>query len=448
MYYGSRYIIFHTKLEHNVFMEDLNSSSGIILDKAYHILYNRTAIEIHHKNFFSNQTIQLDPDNIRVPDDLRNLYGRTLLMSLPDGNHEVTTFDMYLGQTIARQRNGSFEVSKILTRNVDYGVLNVGVPFLGSDKVLALGSTFISVLVPRSKPKPVISVLVDPFDYYSWITLFVLFFVLAAILSLFGDVLSKLNFVEVLLEMVMCMLGGPSLKYGGWFENQIITNYCLLSIVIVSSYQSLIISYLSYTRYYPEINTPDEIRNNCIFPLQTVFIGTLNLKTTKDQQGTADNMCFAFTSRDNKHITSLLIKNMRDIDRAASEAYKRNLRIADTTFFEYHLLYYFFNKSLIRELFPFYIQAFYESGLFGQYYKNKSSSALLYQQEMFVIKAFSVGDFSIIWFLYIGGVIVSLVWFLLELLFYKLQRCVHTFQEWRKQKRLDTWRITRKWRLW
>uniref|UniRef100_A0A182SP95 Uncharacterized protein n=1 Tax=Anopheles maculatus TaxID=74869 RepID=A0A182SP95_9DIPT len=232
IYYGSRYIIFHTKLKQNLLMDDLNSSSGIILDKAYHILYNRTAIEIHHKNFFTNQTIQLDPLNIRVPNDLMNLYGRTLRMSLPEGNQEVTTFDAYLGKTIARHRNGSFEVSSAINTTTDYGIMNIGVPFLGSDKVIALGSTFVSVLVPRSKPKPVISVLVDPFDYYSWITLFVLIFVLAAVLSLFGELLSKLNFVEVVLELMMCILGGPTLKYGGWFENQLITNYCLLSIVI------------------------------------------------------------------------------------------------------------------------------------------------------------------------------------------------------------------------
>uniref|UniRef100_A0A182S926 Uncharacterized protein n=1 Tax=Anopheles maculatus TaxID=74869 RepID=A0A182S926_9DIPT len=154
-------------------------------------------------------------------------------------------------------------------------------------------------------------------------------------------------------------------------------------------------------------------------------------------------MCYLFNSRDNKHITTLLIENMRHIDRAAGEAYRRNLRVADTIFFEFHLLYYFFNKSLIRELFPFYIHAFYESGLFDQYYKNKSSAALQYKQDVFVIKAFGVGDLSIVWFLYIGGVIVSVVWFWLEILCYQIQRCVRTLQEWRSKKQLMS-----KWRLW
>ncbi|XP_049301342.1 uncharacterized protein LOC125775005 [Anopheles funestus] len=262
VYFGGRYFIFHAKLEENVFMDDLNSGNGYILDKAYHILYNRTAIEIYHKNFFTNQTIQLDPLNIRVPNDLMNLYGRRLRLSVPDGNQEVISFDAYLGETIARRRNASFELARTLDTDTDYAIVNIGMPLQGTDKMIAIGSTFISVLVPRSKPKSVIAVLIDPFDYYSWIALFVLIFVLAAVLSLFGEFLSKLTFLEVVVEMIMCILGGPSLKYGGWFENQIITNYCLLSIVIVSSYQSLIISYLSFTRYHPEIDSAIDIRNN------------------------------------------------------------------------------------------------------------------------------------------------------------------------------------------
>uniref|UniRef100_A0A182WTC9 Ionotropic glutamate receptor C-terminal domain-containing protein n=1 Tax=Anopheles quadriannulatus TaxID=34691 RepID=A0A182WTC9_ANOQN len=380
-HYGSRYFIFHPKLKENIFMNELDSGKLFILDRAYHILYNRSSVEIHHKNFFTNQSIQLDPSDIRVPNDLKNLYGRKLRLVLPAGNLEITTFDAYLGETIARQRNGTFEATTSTDGPADYGVLNMGVSFLGTDKILALGSTFISVLVPHSKPKPIIWVLVDPFDYYSWIALFSLIFVLAVVLSLFGDVLNKSSVVDNALEMIMCLLGGPSRTYGGWFEQQIITNYCLLSIVIVSCYQSLIISYLSYTRFFPEINSADEIRNNCIFPPSTKFSNHLNLPLSKPGDS-LDNMCYLFYSRDNTHITTLLIENMRNIDKAAHAAFKHNLRVASTVFLKYHLLYYFFDKSLIRELFPFYIHAFFESGLFDQYYKNKSSFALLYRQDV------------------------------------------------------------------
>uniref|UniRef100_A0A182NE76 Ionotropic glutamate receptor C-terminal domain-containing protein n=1 Tax=Anopheles dirus TaxID=7168 RepID=A0A182NE76_9DIPT len=427
IYYGSRYFIFHAKLKDNVLMQALDSGRSFLMDKTYHILYNRTTVEIYHKNFFTNQTIQLDPSDIRVPNDLKNLHGRKLRMALMDGGHGITTFDAYLGETIARMRNGSFEALDTIDTEIDYGVLNIGVPFLGTDKMLALGSTFISVLVPRSKPKPVISVLIDPFDYNSWIALFVLIFVLAIVLSLFGKFLSKLSVFEVALEMIMCILGGPSRTYGGWFENQLITNYCLLSIVIVSSYQSLIISYLSFVRYNSDINSADEIRNNCIFPMGS-FVNRLNMQQASRNVETKD-MCYIFPSRDNAHITTLLLAKMRNTSEAADRAYKDNLRIASTTFFNFHLVYYFYNKSLIRELFPFFVHAFYESGLFNQYYKNKSSFALLYKNDMFVNRAFNVGDLSIIWYLYASGAIVSCLWFMLEVTFFQCQRRVQEFKK-------------------
>uniref|UniRef100_A0A182MJ29 Ionotropic glutamate receptor C-terminal domain-containing protein n=1 Tax=Anopheles culicifacies TaxID=139723 RepID=A0A182MJ29_9DIPT len=406
VYFGSRYFMFHAKLEKNVFMDDLNRGIGVILDKAYHILYNRTAIEIHHKNFFTNETIQLDPQNIRVPNDLMNLNGRKLRLAIPDGNHEVLTFDAYLGETIAQRRNASFELAPTMDTNTDYGVVNIGVPFQGTDKMFAIGSTFISILVPRSKPKSLIAVLIDPFDYYSWITLFALIFVMATVLSLFGKLLSRVSFLELIVEMVMCLLGGPTLKYGSWFGNQIITNYCFLSIVIMSSYQSLIISFLSYKRYHPNIDTATDIRNKCIFPHDTPFAHYLDLRAKRDNEHT-ENMCYTFNSRDNKHITSLLVESMRSIDEGANQAYMRNYRIADHAFYNFHLLYYFYNKSFIREIFPFFIHAFYESGLFDQYYRNKSTHVQQYKQEVFVMKAFNVEDLSIVWYLYISGVIVS-----------------------------------------
>uniref|UniRef100_A0A8W7Q2Q3 Ionotropic glutamate receptor C-terminal domain-containing protein n=1 Tax=Anopheles coluzzii TaxID=1518534 RepID=A0A8W7Q2Q3_ANOCL len=440
LYYGSRYFIFHPNLvEGNVFMDQINSGMSCILDKAYFIVYNRTTIEIQHKNFFTNRTIQLDPANIQITDDLKDLHGRKLHIALPEGNEEVATFERYLAETICQQRNASYEISSLYDASVDYGVVNMGVPFPTTDKTIALGSTFVSVMVPRSKPKPIIAALIDPFDYYTWITLFVLIFLLALVLSLFGKVLSQWNIIENALEMIMCILGGPTRKYGGWFENQIITNYCLLAIVIVYSYQSLIISYLTYTRYSPEINTEDEIRNHCIFPVGSTWAAPLDFHTDGEYDDGRDNMCFLFASRDDKQITTLLVENMRDIDPAAGQAYKRNLRVADTVLLKYYLLYYFFNKSIIRELFPFYIGAFRESGLFDQHYRNKSIRTAIHSREMFGVRSFSVADLSIIWYMYAGGVMVSILWFGVEIAFFHCLRCGRMVR-----KRCQTYFLRRK----
>uniref|UniRef100_A0A182JJN4 Ionotropic glutamate receptor C-terminal domain-containing protein n=1 Tax=Anopheles atroparvus TaxID=41427 RepID=A0A182JJN4_ANOAO len=426
IYFGSRYFIFHPKLQHNTLLEDLNSGGSIMLDKAYHIVYSPSSSvdAIYHHNFFSNRTVALDPLDARIPDDLRDLHGRRLRMWLPGGATEVTSFDAYLGETIAHLRNATFDVVPNVTLDTDYGVVFYGVPLLGTSQIMALGSTFMVALVPRSKPKPVISVLIDPFDSYTWIGLLAMIVTMALALAQFGHFLRRLHPVEVGIELVMCILGGPSRTYGGWFENHLITTFCLLSIVLVSSYQSLIISYLSAVRYFPEINSAEEIRNKCTFPYDTVFAGQLDLKISTEHSHKAaikdDKFCYLFSSRDNSHITSLLLAQPqlnKQASIAAMATQRHNLRIADETFFKFHLLYYFFHKSLVRELFPFFISAFFEAGLFDQYNKNKSiATSPAYQQETFLNHPFTVAELSIVWYLFLAGTTASIGWFLLELL--------------------------------
>uniref|UniRef100_A0A182PU16 Ionotropic glutamate receptor C-terminal domain-containing protein n=1 Tax=Anopheles epiroticus TaxID=199890 RepID=A0A182PU16_9DIPT len=418
-HYGSRYFIFIPNLEESsLLLEQFHSGKSVILDRAYYLVYDYTSLDIQHHNFFTKRTIHLDPLDIRVPDDLKNLNGRKLRIQLPVGNEKVTTFEIYLMDTIARQRNGSYLLTPFDQRNADYCIVNFGTQFLGNDKVLALGNTFVSVFVPRSKPKPIISVLIDPFDYYTWILLFVMIFMLAAVLTLFGRVLSRFNFVENVVEILMVILGGPTRTYGGWFENQIINIYCLLMIVIVSSYQSLIISYLTHVRYFPEINTLEEIRKSCVFPHSSLYAEEFDLLVDGDIDDERENMCFMMNSRDDKHITTLLVERKRFLDKAAQQAYSRQLRVADTVLNKYYQLYYFPSKSIMRELLPFYIHAFRESGLYEQYYRNKSYFAPAYKQQPFDVRSFAVADMVIIWYLYFSGVVASTVWFLFEVLFY------------------------------
>ncbi|KFB52018.1 AGAP013242-PA-like protein [Anopheles sinensis] len=429
IYYGSRFFIFHPKLAQNTFMEDLFRGDSLIFDKAYHIVYGKVASEfaILQRNYFSNQTISIDPLDSRIPNVLRDLHGRKLRVWLLEGSPEITSFDTYLGETIANHRNASFEVVKAVSVNTDYGVMHMGVPLLGTHHIRALGSTFMVALVPRSKPKSVISVLVDPFDYYTWIGMLVMIATMMLLLSRFGHTLRRLHPIEVGIELIMCILGGPSREYGGWFENQLITTFCLLSIVLVSSYQSLIISYLSVVRYFPDINTAQDIRNRCRFPYDTPLLSYLQLKSDYDidlKNGIRrdKNLCYLFSTRDNKHITRLLLQHARHHHEnhitskiPANAAFQHNLRIADATFYQFNLLYYFYHKSIIRELFPFFINAFFEAGLFDQYYKNKSFSSIGYQQELFINQSFTVADLSIVWYLFLAGAALSFGCFLLEM---------------------------------
>uniref|UniRef100_A0A182UA65 Ionotropic glutamate receptor C-terminal domain-containing protein n=1 Tax=Anopheles melas TaxID=34690 RepID=A0A182UA65_9DIPT len=119
---------------------------------------------------------------------------------------------------------------------------------------------YLTINVPRAKPKPIVSVLIDPFDKYVWITYLVLVLAMTVTISQFGEILGRCRFVEIVLELVMTCLAGPSRTYGGTFENRLLTMFCLMGIVLISSYQSLIISFMSIVRYGSEINTLEEIR--------------------------------------------------------------------------------------------------------------------------------------------------------------------------------------------
>uniref|UniRef100_A0A8W7PYK0 Uncharacterized protein n=1 Tax=Anopheles coluzzii TaxID=1518534 RepID=A0A8W7PYK0_ANOCL len=122
----------------------------------------------------------------------------------------------------------------------------------------------LTINVPRAKPKPIVSVLIDPFDKYVWITYLMLVLTMTVTISQFGEILGRCRFVEIVLELVMTCLAGPSRTYGGTFENRLLTMFCLMDIVLISSYQSLIISFMSIVRYGSEINTLEEIREQSV----------------------------------------------------------------------------------------------------------------------------------------------------------------------------------------
>uniref|UniRef100_A0A182FKH7 Ionotropic glutamate receptor C-terminal domain-containing protein n=2 Tax=Anopheles albimanus TaxID=7167 RepID=A0A182FKH7_ANOAL len=419
IYYGSRYFIFQPKMERNPLLEDIAIGRPVRMDKAYNILYNQTAVEILHKNYFLDQMVSLDPHNIRVPDDLQNLNGRNLRLAMRKGFNDVATFDIYIGKLIAERRNATFDVVEKPDYYTDYWIENIGVPLQGgTEQVVALGSTFLSVLVPRSKPKPIISVLVDPFDHYSWMMIFVMVFALALVLSLFGKYLGKLTIVEVALELIMCILSGPSRTYGGWFENHLITVLCLMTIVIVSSYQSLIISYLSATRYFPEINSLKEIQEKCVF-LKESLANMVPVRSTyaTSMHGFQNySRCYFFAGRDSQVLTDL---QLRRTGTAVAWTYvHENMRIADHTFMQSRMLYYFLQKSLIREMFPFYMTVFAESGLFNQYYRNLSFSVRPPNLVMITEQSFTVEDLSVVWCLFAAGMAVSGCWFVIEIVYH------------------------------
>ncbi|XP_050079130.1 uncharacterized protein LOC126565973 [Anopheles maculipalpis] len=406
----------------NTFKKNPNASIAHAFRKGYEVVYDlHNTIEIFHWNRFSNQTITIDSHNVIVPDDTRDLYGFEIEMYVLEHMSQVMTFDRYFLEQIALKRNTTAILTDKLSSRTSI------MPLIGMNDVNmrgllpAAGTIFMAVIVPRAKPKSIVSVLIDPFDTYVWITFFFLVLTMAITLSLFGKILGKRHFVEIVLELIMISLAGPSRAYGGSFENRIITIFCVMGIVLISSYQSLIISFMSYVRYHPEINTMAEIEEQCLFK-DDKYPKYFNFKTYPNGSYPDDAQdCKLLMGRDNAQRTFMMTSLTLDDRHAFSKEdlmtfAVENFRFAKTKFFEYQLCYIV--SSPLRELFVFYLQAIIESGIYEYYYNNQSQPNWEYDQDTFVDRVVKISDLLLLWYAYLCGALLSVICFVMETVIY------------------------------
>ncbi|XP_052892355.1 uncharacterized protein LOC128300367 [Anopheles moucheti] len=419
-----RTIFFYPKWKYEEFHKHPNATIAEAFRKGYEVVYDLdNTIEIYHWNRFSNQTITIDPHNIIVPDEIRDLHGFELELYQMEHHTKVMTFDAYLLEQLRSKINATAVVTDHLSEHVAM------IPLIGmhgiylKGLVLGVGNIFMAVNVPRAKPKSIVSILIDPFDMYTWIAYLILILTMAITLSLFGELLGRRRFVEIVLELFMISLAGPSRAYGGSFENRMITVFCLMGIVLVSSYQSLVISFMSFARYHPEINTLAEIQELCLFK-DDKDARFFNFKTYPN--GTfpgSGNVCSFEMGRDSEQRSIMIASNViTDRRLFYVEDYIRyrvqHFRYADTKFFEYQLCY-IINPHL-RKLFKFYIQAIFESGIYDHHYSNKSLPSLFMNEkhDTFVDRVVKVGDLTLLWYAYACGNLLSVVLFLIEIVIY------------------------------
>ncbi|XP_052892272.1 uncharacterized protein LOC128300296 [Anopheles moucheti] len=413
-----RTIFFYPKWKYEEFHKHPNATIAEAFRKGYEVVYDLdNTIEIYHWNRFSNQTITIDPHHIIIPDEMRDLYGFDLNLYIMDFLRYSMTFDEYFLELVAKKINatavvmGPFEFSLGFAPVVTRYITDI---FL---TVLGVGNIFVAVVVPRAKPKSIVSILIDPFDMYTWITYLILVLTMAITLSLFGEFLGRRRFVEIVLELFMISLAGPSRAYGGSFENRMITVFCLMGIVLVSSYQSLVISFMSFARYHPEINTLAEIQERCLFS-DDEDSKFFNFSTYPNGSNPgAGKPCVFEMGRDNEERTMEInskVENIRhtfyveDWMRFRQEHY----RYADTKFFEWHMLY--LASPRLRKVLRSDIQIISEAGIYDHHYNNKSQPIWHYKHDTFVDRVVKVGDLTLLWYAYACGNLLSVVSFVME----------------------------------
>ncbi|XP_049281313.1 uncharacterized protein LOC125762831 [Anopheles funestus] len=403
---------------YETFHENPNSTIAEAFRKGYEMVYDLdNTMEILHWNRFSHQTITIDPHNIIVPDESRDLHGSEIELYLMEHHSKAMTFDAYLLKQISVKINATAIVTDNFSNRIAImpllGMYNIDILWL----IPGVGTVFWAVLVPRAKPKSIVSVLIDPFDMYTWITYFILVLTMAISLVLFGEFLGRRHFVEIVLELIMISIAGPSRTYGGSFENRLITIFCLMGIVLISSYQSLVISFMSYVRYHPEIDTLADIEERCLFK-DDKDARFLNLRTYPN--GTfpgLDKVCSFEMGRDNEQRTVTLASKLalgsHETDVIDYISYRvAHYRHANFKFYDYQMCYII--RPHLHKVFKFYIQAILESGIYDHYYSMKSQPAWVYKQVTFVDRVVKVGDLTLLWYAYACGTLLSVVCFVVE----------------------------------
>uniref|UniRef100_A0A2Y9D279 Ionotropic receptor n=1 Tax=Anopheles gambiae TaxID=7165 RepID=A0A2Y9D279_ANOGA len=394
------------------------------LKKGYEVVYDLdNTVEIYRTNLFSKQKIALDPQNIAIPDEQHDLHGYRIKMYCESFLLRMPKFEKYFLEQVAIKRNATAIQTSDISRGIEVlPIINMQ-NMVYSWIIPAFGTTYKAVKVPRAKPKPIVWILIDPFDLYVWITYLMLVLTMAVTISLFGKLLGRRRFMEIVLELIMMCLAGPSRAYGGSFENRLITLFCLIGIVLISSYQSLVISFMSCARYGPEINTLKQIHDQCLFP-DDMYAKFYNFKTFPNGSlPRADSECSLISAQNNEIQTLIILSNLE----AENNSYSKesfimhsleNYRFAETKFLEY--LICFSIQPFLRKLFLFYIQAVFESGIYEYYYNNKTKPNWQYQHKTFVEKVVRLEDLLLLWYAFVLGTLMSMLCFVVEMVVHKM----------------------------
>uniref|UniRef100_A0A182SKT1 Ionotropic glutamate receptor C-terminal domain-containing protein n=1 Tax=Anopheles maculatus TaxID=74869 RepID=A0A182SKT1_9DIPT len=192
------------------------------------------------------------------------MHGYEIIYLTMDFLRDIT-YDVEIGNTIAQLHNATFNrlMEFIPKKCVDYYYS----PTYGNEGqfVPLPDKSELCFIVPKSAPKSVFLVLLDPYDRFSWIAFGLTVIALSMVLFWFAESSRYTSILLIVLEMLMIVLNGPTHRLVDRFERFIVGLFMLLSIVVISGYQSLVISFMSSPRYDPQLDTVDAINDTCLF---------------------------------------------------------------------------------------------------------------------------------------------------------------------------------------
>nr|NP_001345558.1 ionotropic receptor 116 precursor [Aedes aegypti] len=320
-------------------------------------------------------------------------------------------------------------------------VTNIGMAFTHSiyeyggffHQIYMHQTTGLQILVPKlDEPKPMISVLVDPFDFDTWLMCGAVILATAFLRMCYSRRCTVWQYLRSVQDIVACSIVSTPLSYHRLLERFNIGLLNLLNVVVITAYKSLVISFLLNTRYYPELDTFQQVNESCCWD-SSAIARTLELHVSNSCLSRYSNYSFNPTRRHNGRFLCYFIDRYielsykEDLSQRIAENYRRSRLVIQP----YPVMAVSYGDVGVIEWIHFYAGVFFAEGALFKFFdiRDEKFSAHRSNQE----KPIAVRDLSLMWIAYCCGVCLSWIVFIGEFGFYYFEKRVLGFPTNRKR---------------
>lgn len=279
-------------------------------------------------------------------------------------------------------------------------------------------------VVPLPRRRPIQYILIDPFDFPTWMSIIFMVFIVLLIIRLVNH---DPSFCQLILELLRTIINSPYWRPQSPGGHQIFTIFIIGSFVLNTTYQSLITAMILKPSFYPPLNTLDRINKTCS-PMISLHYEEMSYDfqdIQKEQNAWSEAyewQCFygsCTVLADFKQICSAFEKVTRNLNcsfygKAGFEGRAHpvlaNIQI---------------QRKSITKLLQFYAGAFVQGALYHFVDSEDTDAAMRMKfarkRDQDSLKVLSIEDLRLVWMILLQGLCISGVTVVAEILYYRLK---------------------------
>nr|NP_001345787.1 ionotropic receptor 113 [Aedes aegypti] len=282
------------------------------------------------------------------------------------------------------------------------------------------------VVVPRLlQAKPMIFVLVDPYDIETWMTYGVMILASAFLRMFCSQRYGFQQYVTSLQDIIACVVLSSPITFYRLLEQLILGVFKLLSMVLMTAYESLVISFLLNPRFYPELNTIQQINDSCCWALSDDVM-MLNFQHFDDCRSVFYEEHYVPSVQDQGRFSCYLVnptfeKELKDL--MAHDVIAKQYRWSKVQVQPYPVMAVAFGSvGLVRRT-CFYAGVYFAEGALFRVYEfdEKRSGMERHRSD----RPVTIEDLSLLWVVHLVGIGLSMIAFAGEMAVRKMKvvRC-------------------------